>query len=291
MCLEDSLPVVRRSVHMSFECFLLNMLFRFTGKGGYHPYWLLDEPTPHSMVGQCQISSWMMLHPSHHIDISFLGVTTAAVPTEEEDGGGTMFVLYLSEPVLLSLINSVYYRETPRKSCLPRGKGERTRTWKLSSIERNMGVQLHTQISLLWCSLPWTQELTEEQGQNWQGSVCPCAHSLSEFREVCTCSVAQPHMTRSWCSAFLDNTITKLEATASVISFYWLLLYSLFQNRVVHQNPGERNYHIFYALLAGVSGEQKGNFIFWDMALSSFQSSMWSKCKPVRARIFQVLDI
>ncbi|KAH0621187.1 hypothetical protein JD844_022242 [Phrynosoma platyrhinos] len=32
---------------------------------------------------------------------------------------------------------------------------------------------------------------------------------------------------------------------------------SLFQNRVVHQNPGERNYHIFYALLAGVSGEQK----------------------------------
>uniref|UniRef100_A0A8V5GAC0 Uncharacterized protein n=1 Tax=Melopsittacus undulatus TaxID=13146 RepID=A0A8V5GAC0_MELUD len=43
----------------------------------------------------------------------------------------------------------------------------------------------------------------------------------------------------------------------SAISFYWLLLYSLFQNRVVHQNPGERNYHIFYALLAGVSKEQK----------------------------------
>uniref|UniRef100_A0A803VKE1 Myosin X n=1 Tax=Ficedula albicollis TaxID=59894 RepID=A0A803VKE1_FICAL len=31
----------------------------------------------------------------------------------------------------------------------------------------------------------------------------------------------------------------------------------LCSNRVVHQNPGERNYHIFYALLAGVSGEQK----------------------------------
>uniref|UniRef100_A0A8C4WUF6 Unconventional myosin-X-like n=1 Tax=Gopherus evgoodei TaxID=1825980 RepID=A0A8C4WUF6_9SAUR len=30
-----------------------------------------------------------------------------------------------------------------------------------------------------------------------------------------------------------------------------------FQNRVVHQNLGERNYHIFYALLAGISGEQK----------------------------------
>uniref|UniRef100_A0A803WF43 Myosin X n=1 Tax=Ficedula albicollis TaxID=59894 RepID=A0A803WF43_FICAL len=42
-----------------------------------------------------------------------------------------------------------------------------------------------------------------------------------------------------------------------LIFFCWLLLYSLFQNRVVHQNPGERNYHIFYALLAGVSGEQK----------------------------------
>uniref|UniRef100_A0A8C3CXI1 Myosin X n=1 Tax=Cairina moschata TaxID=8855 RepID=A0A8C3CXI1_CAIMO len=29
------------------------------------------------------------------------------------------------------------------------------------------------------------------------------------------------------------------------------------RNRVVHQNPGERNYHIFYALLAGVNGEMK----------------------------------
>uniref|UniRef100_A0A803VEE7 Myosin X n=1 Tax=Ficedula albicollis TaxID=59894 RepID=A0A803VEE7_FICAL len=44
----------------------------------------------------------------------------------------------------------------------------------------------------------------------------------------------------------------------------------LCSNRVVHQNPGERNYHIFYALLAGVSGEQKGNFIFWDMSLVLF---------------------
>lgn len=50
----------------------------------------------------------------------------------------------MSEPVL-SLINAVHYRETPRKSCLPSGKGERTSTWKLNSIERNMGVQLQMQ--------------------------------------------------------------------------------------------------------------------------------------------------
>uniref|UniRef100_A0A3P8PIU7 Myosin X, like 1 n=1 Tax=Astatotilapia calliptera TaxID=8154 RepID=A0A3P8PIU7_ASTCA len=39
-------------------------------------------------------------------------------------------------------------------------------------------------------------------------------------------------------------------------------------NRVVRQNPGERNYHIFYALLAGASKEQKSLYFLEDPAES-----------------------
>uniref|UniRef100_A0AAR2IY67 Myosin X n=1 Tax=Pygocentrus nattereri TaxID=42514 RepID=A0AAR2IY67_PYGNA len=40
------------------------------------------------------------------------------------------------------------------------------------------------------------------------------------------------------------------------------------ENRVVRQNPGERNYHIFYALLAGTNAEQKGEHSFHYLSQS-----------------------
>ncbi|KAK5617011.1 hypothetical protein CRENBAI_016490 [Crenichthys baileyi] len=53
--------------------------------------------------------------------------------------------------------------------------------------------------------------------------------------------------------------------------------YLLEKNRVVRQNPGERNYHIFYALLAGASKEDKGLYFLEDPA-ESFHYLSQSGC-------------
>lgn len=40
--------------------------------------------------------------------------------------------------------------------------------------------------------------------------------------------------------------------------------YLLEKSRIVAQNPGERNYHIFYCMLAGMSKEDKQKFDLQD---------------------------
>uniref|UniRef100_A0A665TUX9 Myosin X, like 1 n=1 Tax=Echeneis naucrates TaxID=173247 RepID=A0A665TUX9_ECHNA len=58
--------------------------------------------------------------------------------------------------------------------------------------------------------------------------------------------------------------------------------YLLEKNRVVRQNPGERNYHIFYALLAGANKEHKSLYFLEDPA-ESFHYLSQSGCLKDRS--------
>lgn len=98
-------------------------------------------------------------------------------------GRGTTFVLYLSEPVLLSLINSGHYRETPRKKLFTEEKG-REKHLETQLHREEYGLQLQMQASLLGCDLLWSQKFTEEQGQNWQSSVCPCVRWVAQPQDL-----------------------------------------------------------------------------------------------------------
>ncbi|XP_031414316.1 unconventional myosin-X isoform X2 [Clupea harengus] len=58
--------------------------------------------------------------------------------------------------------------------------------------------------------------------------------------------------------------------------------YLLEKNRVVRQNPGERNYHIFYALLAGTGKAQKETYFLSDLP-ESFHYLSQSGCVKDRS--------
>lgn len=75
-----------------------------------------------------------------------------------------MFVLYLSWPVLPSLINSVHYRDS-KKELFTKEK-EREKYLEIQVHREEYGVQIQMQASLIRCGLLWSQEFTEKQDQN-----------------------------------------------------------------------------------------------------------------------------
>lgn len=75
-----------------------------------------------------------------------------------------MFILCLSQPVLPSLITSVHYRDS-KKELFTKEKG-REKYLEMQLHREEYGVQLQMQASLIGCGFHWSQEFTEEQGQN-----------------------------------------------------------------------------------------------------------------------------
>ena len=56
--------------------------------------------------------------------------------------------------------------------------------------------------------------------------------------------------------------------------------YLLEKSRIVAQNPNERNYHIFYCMLAGMSKEEKARFELQDATHYRYLTGVSTRMKP-----------
>lgn len=91
-----------------------------------------------------------MLPLSQHMDISSLGVTVAIVSTEEEFCGGTMFVLYLSEPVPPVFDKPCALQRDSKKKLFTKGKGRDNKYLETQfHREEYGGTPLHADINAL----------------------------------------------------------------------------------------------------------------------------------------------